>query len=371
MTEATIKYNSKAVRLTEQLRSDIREGKYPAAQPLPTEEELSSFYEVARGTMHRCLRSLCDSGVISRDRRKNLWVAVDDGVSPGPSAGEELCRIGVLLGGSLDQMYFLSMAGIQDFCDRNRLYCEKLQYSDYAGALEILRHIDDYDIDGLIVLPFLAAEYIARLDELNRRGFPIVAIDHNAGLPLPLVESDHAGGTYQATRSLLERYRRPVYFFFSAIRETESASYEGYRRAMIESGFAERLAEHTLEFPYSGSKVALFDLNCSQQCYFALEWLPTIELPVSIVCANDYGAWGVYEAARQLQIPVGEQIKLWGLGDLPLCRNLTPELSSIRQPHEKVGFEAARLLRRIIDRRPAAPIHKLLPVTLVERQSSR
>ena len=86
---------------------------------------------------------------------------------------------------------------------------------------------------------------------------------------------------------------------------------------------------------------------------------------------NDYAARSVYRAAEELKLRVGRDIMLFGFDDLPLASCLECPLSSVRQPRREIGFEAARLLCEEIDGRISQPVTKVLPVELIERNSSR
>lgn len=85
---------------------------------------------------------------------------------------------------------------------------------------------------------------------------------------------------------------------------------------------------------------------------------------------NDYAARSVYRAAEELKLRVGCDIMLFGFDDLPLASCLECPLSSVRQPRKEIGFEAAKLLCDEVSGKITRPVIKVLPVELVERESS-
>ena len=94
--------------------------------------------------------------------------------------------------------------------------------------------------------------------------------------------------------------------------------------------------------------------------------------PTAVMCCNDYFAQAIYLAAEEWGMVVGRDVIVWGLCDIPFgINNPQCTLSTIRQPHEDVGFEAARMLDGIFHRKLDFPLNKILPVELIERNSSR
>lgn len=56
------------------LADGIATGRYPAGEPLPTEERLTRMFSVSRITVRRAMSSLRDAGLIERDRRRRTVV---------------------------------------------------------------------------------------------------------------------------------------------------------------------------------------------------------------------------------------------------------------------------------------------------------
>jgi LacI family transcriptional regulator len=100
-------------------------------------------------------------------------------------------------------------------------------------------------------------------------------------------------------------------------------------------------------------------------------WLSQLPRPVGVFCVNDLvGTW-VAEVCELLEFSVPDDVAILGVNDDPFCLETSPPLSSIRLPDRQIGYEAARLLDRILrgEKLPAKPI--LLPPEVVEvRQST-
>ena len=62
-------------QLSDMLRWDIQTGKYAPGQKIPTELELSEYYQVSRVTVRSALESLVKRGLLERKRGKGTFVA--------------------------------------------------------------------------------------------------------------------------------------------------------------------------------------------------------------------------------------------------------------------------------------------------------
>ncbi|WP_375280831.1 LacI family DNA-binding transcriptional regulator [Pseudooctadecabacter sp.] len=73
-------------------------------------------------------------------------------------------------------------------------------------------------------------------------------------------------------------------------------------------------------------------------------------LPSAFFCHNDNIAFGVVSALQLRGYNVPKDFSVVGFDDIPFSKNITPALTTIRQPRAKIGEEAmTRLLDRIAD----------------------
>jgi len=102
------------------------------------------------------------------------------------------------------------------------------------------------------------------------------------------------------------------------------------------------------------------------------KWLTTLPTPIGLMCANDDTGFRVLETCRQLEIRVPEDVAVVGVdNDDFLCSLAHPALSSIDTRPERIGYEAARLLDRMMRGEKVEPGRRLLdPVEVVARQST-
>jgi DNA-binding LacI/PurR family transcriptional regulator len=88
--------------------------------------------------------------------------------------------------------------------------------------------------------------------------------------------------------------------------------------------------------------------------------------PTAILANTDLLAFGALMAARELGIDVPGELSVVGFDDVPEAAYSTPPLTTVRQPLQQKGIEAARL----VFERPQTPREIVLPVELVVRAST-
>ncbi len=101
-------------------------------------------------------------------------------------------------------------------------------------------------------------------------------------------------------------------------------------------------------------------------------WLRALPKPVGIFACHDVWGLQVVEACRVTGLKVPDEVAVVGVdNDDLLCELARPSLSSIVVPAERIGYEAAALLERLLHRAKApSRAHFVPPAGVVTRQSS-
>ncbi|MDZ4686932.1 MAG: substrate-binding domain-containing protein [Planctomycetaceae bacterium] len=101
-------------------------------------------------------------------------------------------------------------------------------------------------------------------------------------------------------------------------------------------------------------------------------WLSALPKPVGVFAAHELRAWQVVEACRSSGLRVPDDVAVIGTdNDELLCELARPSLSSVPIPAERIGFEAAALLSKLM--RGAKPPRRpklFAPTRVNARQSS-
>jgi DNA-binding LacI/PurR family transcriptional regulator len=371
--------NSKATRLSKQMQADIGSGRFTAGGLLPTENHLAQEYKVSRRTIRRAVEMLTEKSVLQKLPNRGVLVpATETGFgSEGVSAAatERKRSIAAIWAAEPDTLIVEVRKGIMEYAAGAGIdFKIFLSSTGHDEALDALKNVRQSQVDGVIVLPYAHEEYISALEVMAGEKFPLVCLDRRVGnVPASSVQGDCGGGMYEATHYLIEKYRRPVFYLSHAMDNSAVLdNYGGYKRAMIDLGYAKVVEEHTCVANISDRDPSYWPMDKKHLAVMpvAEKLLKQVQLPVSIACVNDYVAHGVYELAGELGLTVGKDIHLVGFGDMPLSKLLKPGLTTIGRNIKSMGYESAKLLHQLIKKEVEPPVHIHLPVELIVRGSA-
>lgn len=209
-------------------------------------------------------------------------------------------------------------------------------------------------LDGLIVVPATHDHSHLGADQL--RGMPVVlAASPPVKVDVDAVLLDDFGGTWEATRRLIEAgHRRIAFLGLPAAAWTGSERYRGYCAAHEEAGLwvDPRISSHRQR-----------DVGAAQQATEQLLDLP--EPPTAIFAANNRNTLGAYRAIRAHRADV----QLAGFDDFEVADLLGMPITVVAYDPRELGRQAARLLYERISgtgRPPTAPRRIMIPTHIVE-----
>ncbi len=216
-------------------------------------------------------------------------------------------------------------------------------------------------VDGVIA--YVEPEYVP---QIRGRKVPVVDVSNwMIEQPFPrVVPDDYAIGKLAAAYMMdlgLKHfgYRGYELSQFSRLRV------RGYSEALATAGF-----EASIWDPASKPDPRLrtpAGINPSM-----LTWLVRLPKPAGIFCANDGLACEILDLCRHGKLRVPEEICILGVDDDELLTQIShPPISSIALQTQKIGFEAAKLLDGLMQKRkpPREPL-LLPPERVVARQST-
>lgn len=102
------------------------------------------------------------------------------------------------------------------------------------------------------------------------------------------------------------------------------------------------------------------------------DWLQTLPAQTGIIAVTDARARHLLQVCDHLHIPVPEKLCVIGIDDEEMTRYLSRvPLSSVVQGTRQMGYQAARLLHRLLNKE-SLPLQRILlpPVQVVERRST-
>lgn len=222
-----------------------------------------------------------------------------------------------------------------------------------------LRRVLEQATDGVLLL--LPYERAGLAHVLIEHQIPFVAIGDRNDLqvPFPSIGSTIWQGGYTATEYLLNLgHRRIGIITLPLSLRTSRARLAGYREAHEAANVPVDPAL-ILEGNY------LFGDGYQQTC--ALLDLP--EPPTAIFAGNDAQAAGVYRALYERDIKIPMKMSVIGFDDVMFSSQMSPPLTTIRQPLVEIGRMATTMLLRLIEGEALEAMHVELSTALVVRES--
>jgi LacI family transcriptional regulator len=189
---------------------------------------------------------------------------------------------------------------------------------------------------------------------------PVVAVDPHVGAStLPTVASDNLAGAIAATEYLIDLGHRRIGHLAGRL-DLRSAELreQGYRLALERAG---------IPIDPDLIRVGGYDPASVREPVCELLQLP--DRPTAIFAANDLSAIQTMHVAAELGIDVPADLSVIGFDNIPESALVEPALTTIDQSIQDMGYEATRMLMRIIEDPTADPRHVTLPTELVVRRS--
>jgi LacI family transcriptional regulator len=229
--------------------------------------------------------------------------------------------------------------------------------------LEQVYRLLDRRVDGVILWPRFAELFREHMHEFSSRKLPVVTIDHR--LPhkdgADYVGSDEARGG----EMVAEHFHSLGHQHLGHLAGPAGRTWSNERRKAFEDAVA-RLPGTTcvtLETPRGEPSLGIDA---------ARKMLALPERPTAIFAASDLIAKTVYQAAKEANLRIPEDISVVGFSDDGFAADMSPPLTTIRQPSYEIGRRAAEIvLGRSMETIQERRISEKLPVSLVVRESTR
>jgi DNA-binding LacI/PurR family transcriptional regulator len=226
--------------------------------------------------------------------------------------------------------------------------------------LHLPRVLQRHDVIRAVILAGTNSGNLIKL--LDHKGISFVVLGNNVvGEQKDLqandvVFADDIQGGHDATRHLIGLGHHHIAFVGNRRLPWFARCFEGYKRAMEESGLAARESstdsEDETESGYLGTK----------------SLLARDEPVTAILAGNDYTAHGVYKALRDRGLRVPDDISVIGCDDT-VGMWLSPALSTTREFPEQLGKQLVELVLKRIAKPEQGPQSVVIPTQFIKRDS--
>ncbi|WP_233722227.1 LacI family DNA-binding transcriptional regulator [Nesterenkonia massiliensis] len=226
--------------------------------------------------------------------------------------------------------------------------------------LTYLRLFDEQRVAGVLIAP--VGDVLPKLRTLKDHGTSVVIIDRKAGADefSSVSVNDEQGGWLVADHLIGQGARRiAVIGGPGSLRQVRHRLHGTQQRADRTDGV-------TVEFLDTGA----MDIASGRETVQRLLERPRDEWPEAIFATNDLVALGALQVLARAGVEVPGEIMLAGYDDIEFAASATIPITSVRQPSEEMGRQAAELLRQAIEDPAAAVQHTVFQPELMVREST-
>ena len=226
----------------------------------------------------------------------------------------------------------------------NRIEAEK----EYIGMLR------RNQVDGMIVV-----SHNLDVEEYVGLSMPVIAIDRFLEDKIKTVSCDNYQTGVLATRHLLERGCRRILCIRGdkRLRMPGNDRSRAYQEVMEEAGLKPMILEAPFVKPIEEKRKLICDM---------LDAYPDVD---GVFAGDDLLAAMTLQIAREKGMSVPEKLKIIGVDGARQTRFFLPELTTIRQPIQRIAEQAVKKLIDLIEGRPCED-SLALPVELLQGKTN-
>ena len=153
----------------------------------------------------------------------------------------------------------------------------------------------------------------------------------------------------------------------------------GYPRNQINGWSSERCDSFKSELAKRGFPCSVYPAKASGEATWVSvqqsigNWVRSLPRPIGILASNDIRGRQILESCRECLLRVPEDVAVLGVdNDELLCNLSSPLLSSIEQGAKRLGYEAAKLLQKLITSRAPLELKRIVidPFGVITRAST-
>lgn len=328
---------------------------------MATIKQVSELSGVSQATVSRVING---STRVSHDKKLRVEKAIQE-LNYRPqsmahtSATNRSGSVGLVLPELAGPYYGSIMSTIEETL---RLLGYQLLITSGSQSAQTEQMAVDYLISRRVDALILYTSYLSDdfLIDLSQQKIPFVILSRSIPeLQQSCIEVDDELGGKAATRHLIELGHRKIACITGPLSKPDArARLQGYRTALEEANIAydARLVVEAGFTELTGAR--------------AMDKLLNRELDFSAVfCCNDLMAIGAIETINELKPQAKNPISIMGFDNIIFGQYVSPPLSTIQYPIEKMSVEAVHLLLQKLNKQKPDVQFKFTP-TLVVREST-
>ena len=330
---------------------------------MATIKDVSELAQVSQSTVSRVLTGHAS---VAAETKEKILKAIEQldyqpNLSAQSLASNRSNSIGMLVG-ILDGPYYPSVVSAAEKTARHNNFhliptCGDFKRSHELDAIKFLR---SKQVDGLIIhTGELSDDDI--LEIISETPATVLLNHYIPEIAENCIGLDDELGGYLATKHLLDNGHTKIGCITGPLNENASRErLQGYRNALTE-----------FEIQYDPNLIVegRFDLKKPEAAPRRL--LDRNTEITAIFCLNDHIALGVYDVLKERNISIGDGISVVGFDNSMFSPHVSPKLTTVNFPTEKLGAEAAKKVLSIINKTDYPMQQKLIPELVIRDSVKR
>jgi|SRR5689334_8553410 len=332
-----------------------------------TLDHIAKRLDVSRVTVSKALRGHSD--ISAETTEKVRKIAMELGYTPNLFARSLSSRrshmIGLVVPKIAHAFFGSVIEGVYDAAFERKY--ETILTVSQENAERELKHLQtlvSMKVDGIIISISQETRDMKRFKWIKKTGIPLVFLDRRPEPAISgfssVVSGDDAGAFAAAEQAIKIGYRRLGFIGGNTEINIGRDRLNGFRRALEEYGIPVR-KEWIVTSGGFGKEDGIEGLKQLAQRNQLPEFVLTATYPVAL---------GVYSAAKSMGLKIPDDIDIICFGDSDVGGFLSPAISCVRQPTEKLGRCAVEvLLESIADPNVIREHHVTIDTDLVLRET--
>lgn len=234
----------------------------------------------------------------------------------------------------------------------NLFVCNSL--NDVENEKKYLRLLKERRVDGIIV-----GSHNIDISEYEKLDNKIVSIERELTKQIPIIQSDNYQGGRLATKELINQKCKTILCIIGDKKVLTPANdrSKAYKDEMQDNDLIPDIVEIPFNYSFSRKKEMIKSI-LTEKNYDG------------VFAGDDVMAKLFMNTAKELNIKIPESLKIIGFDGTEMIRLLNPELSTIRQPIEKLADGAVDTILNLIKGKEVKK-ELIYPVELIPSETTR
>src|SRR5215217_6166688 len=308
-------------------------------------KQLARELNLSISTVSRALSDCYD--VSAQTRTKVLELAKKLNYQPNPYASSlrkhKSKTIAIVVPEIANNFFSLAINGIQSVArEKGYHVLIYLTHEDYAIEAEVLKHLQNGRVDGVLISISSKTVKKDHLKELKQNGLPLVFFDRVCDeIQTAKVTTDDYESGYKATQHLVERQCKTIAYLLVS----KNLSI-GINRMQ---GYLDALKNNNIKVD---SKLIVNGSNDKDRNFLLIEkLLKTDSRPDGLFASVEHLAVTSYHVCNHLKLSIPADVKIISFSNLETAPLLNPSLTTITQPAFNIGKEAATILFKALNKK--------------------